>query len=571
MSQPIKNKIVLAFSILLSIFLHLGEIYFLKNSSLWFSTEVLFEGKTVDWTVSMEKIDRNQILKETFEAPFFQDGHGMQKQTSLPAAPMSMDLSIEAIRVQMNENPLVLSSLIPSFPNHQLFSVEQTLRFPTLQETQFDFFEHLPKNLLLPALQEIVAHPSLPPPPVCAHLTPPVSLQRGSEISSPSKPCFKAASETSSWKEMTNLVSAAPLAPVPHLPKIPSLADLQIVSCSDAFDVELMFIEQKEEGYIFALTVIPQPDFQIPSLKQNYFFLIDRSNSIQSDRLSATKSAVRKAIEELDPQDHFNVMVFDQGIEKLSSKCLPVSPESLTKAYAFIDKIELGSFFSQADLYKPLFLTSPFSVKEDELYTAILMTDGESLSKKSSVHTLLNEWTKQNQGQVSLYAIGMNEDSQSAILETLCACNRGKMGTSSTNRGIKRKLLRLMKSIHAPMAKNLSCKAISLSSQGSIEILPQAAQAPHLFFNEPYVILGKTNSLDDFILFVQGHVNGKWLHIKKTISFLQAKKGTPSLKKQWALQNALHLYQQSLCEGNPQYLVEAQNLIHTHQLRVKFE
>ena len=142
---------------------------------------------------------------------------------------------------------------------------------------------------------------------------------------------------------------------------------------------------------------------------------------------------------------------------------------------------------------------------------------------------------------------------------------------ASTHRGMKRKLLRQMKTLHAPIAKNLSCKGIPFSTEGSIEVLPQATQAPHLFMEEPYVIFGKTKTLDDFVLFVQGHLNGKWLHIKKTVSFLHAKKGSPSLKKQWALHKALDLYQQFLIEGNPKFFAEAHNLVQTHDLWAKFE
>src|SRR5690606_37947021 len=102
------------------------------------------------------------------------------------------------------------------------------------------------------------------------------------------------------------------------------------------------------KGYVFALTLIPKPDLNLPKIRQHYTFLIDRSNSIQRERLLATKNAVHKALEELEPDDTFNIIVFDTKIEKLSPVPLPYSAESLAHAEAFLEKINLGSFFSPA-------------------------------------------------------------------------------------------------------------------------------------------------------------------------------------------------------------------------------
>ncbi len=165
----------------------------------------------------------------------------------------------------------------------------------------------------------------------------------------------------------------------------------------------------------------------------------------------------------------------------------------------------------------------------------------------------------------------MGHDLQLNALETASVFNRGKLFVSPTKRGLKRKLLKLMKTVHAPVSKNLSCRAIAKSPHSAIELLPKGSQTPHLFLNEPYIILGKANSLDDFILFVQGRLNGEWLHIKKTISFTNAKKGHSSLKAEWALQKAYELYDQYLSDNNPEHIAEVRALLEPHELQIAFE
>ena len=105
--------------------------------------------------------------------------------------------------------------------------------------------------------------------------------------------------------------------------------------------------------------MIPRPDLNLPKLSQKITFLIDRSNSLQQSRLTATKAAVHKALAELSLEDSFNIVAFDSKMEKMSPHYLPCTGKSYAVAEEFLAKIQLGSFFSTSDLYKPLFFTVP--------------------------------------------------------------------------------------------------------------------------------------------------------------------------------------------------------------------
>jgi Ca-activated chloride channel family protein len=306
-------------------------------------------------------------------------------------------------------------------------------------------------------------------------------------------------------------------------------------------------------------------------MKQHYMFLIDRANSVQKERLFQTKSAVYKALEELGPEDTFNITVFDSKMEKLFPAQRPLNRSSLAAAKEFIHKIDLGSFFSPADLYKPLLITVPSYVQEDEVYTAILLTDGDALAKKNAGLTLLREWSRYNQGKVALYTLGMSGDKHISSLEAICAFNRGQAIQSSTKRGLKRKLLRLMKTIQAPIVKNISCHAFSRSPHTTIKIYPDNTRTHHLYAGQPYTMIGTAETLDDFVLFVQGRIKDRWLNIKKTVSFISAKKGDSSLEAQWAWQKAYDLYGQYLQDKNSEHLAEMQRLINPLQLPPAFQ
>jgi hypothetical protein len=564
MNHKQKQRKILTSCITASLFLHVLALGFLQRYSLWFSSPQKGE-QLSPWLSEVEKRERDQILKVSFElaeelgAP--EASHQPEKET--------VSLSLSSPTQTSPQDPLSLILFHTSFPTPEL------LAFPVLPTFTFspepiNLLEHLPKDLILPTpSKQPVAH--FPPPapsdaPIALSAKPPAVPQEA-------PPPLITYSEPieSSLTDAPALPKAPSPIPLPHLPQFPSLAELETSSYSHCFDADLVFLPREEGGYIFALTLIPRPDLDLPKIRQHFTFLIDRSNSIQQERLNMTKSAIQKAIRELSPDDTFNIIAFDNKIEKMAPLPLPCGEKSSAAAEVFLDKIQLGSFFSSSDIYKPLFLTVPARAESDEIHTAILLTDGEAFAKKQVSRSILHDWTQFNGGRVGLYALGLNGDPHTATLDAATTFNRGKLTSAPTSRGLKRKLLKLIKTIHAPIAKNLSCKAISRSSHTKVQLYPQSSQTPPLYLDQPYVILGEADALDDFILFVQGRIKDRWINIKKTVSFVNAKKGSKSLKKEWALQRAYKLYERYARDDNPQHIAEAEAILEPYDFEVAFK
>lgn len=516
--------------IAISLGVHALFLTFVQAQSLWFYSRVEIQQAEDSWSSLLEAVPRDQILKEAFShntpsaPPLSQP---QEEQTSFQftnSSPQIKDPPLLSISIATPPIDELLSRVSPLFPVHS---------FPIPATSKFDFFADISKDLILPTTHSgsSTQHFSL-----ITEQLPPLNLISPAvpHSKSPPEPLLEFSSPASfptPPQDIASLPKSALTIPLPRLPQLPSLLDLSTVNLSEAFEAELTFLPRPEgTGYLFALTLIPKADLELPKIRQLVTFLIDRSNSIQRERLNASKQAVIRALEELDKEDYFNIIVFDNKIEKFSPMLISPTPDAISKAETFLDKINLGSFFSTSDLYKPLLLTIPGFVKEDELYSTILLTDGESLTKKQSQQGLLNDWTLQNKGRVSLYAVGMENDPSKDKLETICILNRGNLVESTTQRGLKRKLLKLAKTIRSPVAKNLTIKAISRAPNTNIQIHPTSSIAPHLYLDQPYVILGTTETLDDFIIFVQGRLKDKWLNIKKPISFLHAKNGGNSLK-----------------------------------------
>lgn len=555
------NKKILFLSFLASILFHACEFHFFQNQKLWIpQKENTFQAMEV------KKTEKEEILKQTFSS--FGTSYATNtlpsdsNQEKPPIQPQKSLLSLQNPKTEKELN-ICLPEIQSLISNIKIQGIKISLPQKFTNPSQMKFSSYLPKSQIpTPQVDDSQKKTKLTPQnidfftSITKENSPPESLET-LKITKPSKKIIQ-----------NNFSSKKTLNSKTQIGKLPSLEELQCKSVSDLFETDLVFLELKKDNYLFALTLIPKSQISTPPLKQNLYFLIDRSNSIQKERLKATKDAVKKAIQELSSTDSFNILAFDQRVDKLAPVCLQATAENKNKASAFLDSIELGSFFSKKDLFNPLFLTLPIE-NAQQTTTAILFTDGENLEKSDQLHALVNQWTFLNQGKVNLYTLCMDTDNQVKNLHALSLYNKGKALAVPTLKSFKRKLLKLIKTIQHPVAKDITIKAIGLS--GAIDTYPKSKTAPILYSNEPYTIVGSTSNLEDFILFIQGTLDGKWLHIKKQISFKDAKKAGSLLKSLWAQQKAFDLYNGYILESNTEKFVQMQELIKTYELPEIFE
>lgn len=559
----LNKRTILAACIAASLLSHIGSLIFLQIHSFYRSTPKAPYGETACLS-SMDKSKREKILRESFEQKSFAEEEAVQ-DIRPEKQPVSSSVCFSPFEIEPPH--LLLKSLAANPPALELKSNPPTPVFTLPPIERLDLFEHLPKDLIVPEMPSVAKSlqtPSFLP-------TAPFASEKSAILPEKQIPLPAPSTNTLAKADLEPLDSP-PLLPrsfESHLPDFPSLEDLGASSYSDSFDTEIAFAPMEDgEGYLFALTLIPKPALELPKIRQHFSFLIDRSNSIQKERLYAVKGAVAKALEELNWEDSFNIIAFDSKVDKLSSSPLLACGSAIDSAHIFLDQIHLGSFFSSTNLTRPLFMAS---APEDTVHTAILLTDGEALSKRGSQRELALEWTLFNCGRTSLFAVGMGNDPNLAALDTATAFNRGKTYYSPTKRGIKRKLLKLIKTISHPVATHLTARPIARSSNTKITLYPAACRMPHLYDKEPYVILGTINELDDFILFVQGKLKNKWLNVKKNVSFISAKKGGKSLKAEIALQQAYSHFERYLIDLNPDHLARARVLLDPHDLPVAFQ
>ncbi|MCH9632000.1 MAG: hypothetical protein S4CHLAM6_03230 [Chlamydiae bacterium] len=347
----------------------------------------------------------------------------------------------------------------------------------------------------------------------------------------------------------------------------------RMIASSSDFTVQVEYAPQIDaDGFVFKLSLRPKPHKHFKRIKQNLFFLIDRSHSIPIKHYLAAKDAVSNALDYLNLEDSFNILIFDDKVAKLSSKNLVCSPKNIKLAKQFLKNQKHGGFFATTDLYSSLDKIVPDVVKEDEVNTAILLSDGDTYLTKQKQRKTLNYWSQKNKGKVSLFSLAIGKNKNISLLDLLSIFNKGSMRAAFSPATISNELLMLVQSLHSPIGKDLTVTGLPHNKLATLKVYPGQERLPNLYENLEYVLYGTIDQASDFTLFLQGRYYDHWLDIKKSISLSKGTLGdSQSLKKGVILQQAYGEYEQYLRSGHPGFLEKAKSLLKPVNLPLAFE
>lgn len=347
---------------------------------------------------------------------------------------------------------------------------------------------------------------------------------------------------------------------------------LGTIASSDDFILNVEYAPMSNgPGYMFRLELVAKPKVKFKRIRQNVFFLVDRSHSIRYQRYEYTKQAVAKALALLQPGDTFNILVFDDSIKKMAPQSVPWSPRNIEYGKVFLATEKYGGAFATTDLYSSLGKIVPTAVAENEVNTAVLLSDGDTYLSLEKQRTTIGGWTAANAGKMSLYCVASGKGNNLALLDLLSSFNKGSLQYSASDNGIGSILFNLLQSIRNPIGKHITITTVKSTPETVISLFPSNQYLPNLYANIPYTVYGVVNTLNDFHIFFQGRYYDKYLDIKQEVSFANAKRvDGKAIERKLAVQQAYESYDAFLNDGRPAHLTRAKQLLAPYRIPVAF-
>ncbi|XP_036187833.1 inter-alpha-trypsin inhibitor heavy chain H4-like isoform X1 [Myotis myotis] len=183
---------------------------------------------------------------------------------------------------------------------------------------------------------------------------------------------------------------------------------------------------QIENGY-FVHYFAPEGLSTIP---KNVIFVIDTSGSMMGKKIQQTREALIKILEDLRPEDHFNLISFSSEASQWKPLLVPASTQNVEEAKKYANSIQArgGTNINNAMLMAVQLLDT--ATREEQLPLGsvsllLLLTDGDPTVGETNPKKIQKNVKEAIGGQYSLFCLGFGFDVSYAFLEKLALDNGG--------------------------------------------------------------------------------------------------------------------------------------------------
>jgi Ca-activated chloride channel family protein len=187
--------------------------------------------------------------------------------------------------------------------------------------------------------------------------------------------------------------------------------------------------EREPDGYFEAAAVFNEagrgPGDTEPPPARSVLVLLDTSLSMQWDKLDRAFEATEGLLRSLQPQDSFNLILFNDDVFTFSSTAVDARPDQIERALTFI---KAGYLSGGTDLGAALEQAAKFvkGMPAKSERSIVMITDGNTTLTTTRTQTIIDRFRKANDSTAArMYVFGIGADTNIQLLSELARTSKG--------------------------------------------------------------------------------------------------------------------------------------------------
>ncbi len=300
----------------------------------------------------------------------------------------------------------------------------------------------------------------------------------------------------------------------------------------------------------YALWITP-PDTVITENipPRDIVFTADISSSMEGKRILRLKEALAVFLDELTPNDRFDLVVFSTSVLRFREDLVPATPENIADARKFVSKLgALGLTNIDAALRHSLDMTFD-TTKENIL---IFMTDGSPTAGDTGIASIVANTSALNTSGVRIYPFGIGDGLSRTLLDDLGKRNNGYSTYISADDSIATAIANYFRRLSFTAYTDLE-----LDFDG-LQIYDQYARVlPNLQWGSQVLQFGRYINAGTFPVQLSGMNGTKPFVMTTPVSFGDIKGGNRAVARLWASRKIDFLLNEITLYGEKKELVDA--------------
>ncbi|NMB55673.1 MAG: VWA domain-containing protein [Leptolinea sp.] len=234
-----------------------------------------------------------------------------------------------------------------------------------------------------------------------------------------------------------------------------------------------------EDGF-FMLLAAPSPEAESERIAKDVFLIMDRSGSMEGEKIHQAKLAARYILSHLGPEDRFHLTAFSSKVQHYMKGLSPAEESEI--AADWIDELTAGG---STDIDRALLETAEVIDPERPAYL-IFLTDGLPTVGVRESRQILKNFDKAAGQNIRLFSFGVGYDVDTLLLDDLSLNHHGISTYVKPEEELDQVLSSFYEKISTPVLTDLHLKIDGVTTY---DLFPETL--PDLFQGSQLVITGR--------------------------------------------------------------------------------
>lgn len=289
-------------------------------------------------------------------------------------------------------------------------------------------------------------------------------------------------------------------------------------------------------GYFLLLGGLParpREGREVPAIRREITMVLDRSGSMSGAKIAQVRQAASQVIAGLEPGEAFNILVYNERVDRFADRAVLKSGETEGKAREFLDAVKAGGGTNLRDALVDALRPRPI---EGFLPIVLFLTDGLPTVGETSEVAIRDAVLKANPHQRRVFTFGVGTDVNTALLERVARETRGTSTFVLPNEDVEAKVSAVFRRLAGPVLADAALEVVGpdkTSAPGRVlDVIP--ARLPDLFEGDQLVVLGRYVGGQPVTFCVKGNYLGEKRAFSFTFDLSGATIGNAFVPRLWA-------------------------------------
>ena len=265
-------------------------------------------------------------------------------------------------------------------------------------------------------------------------------------------------------------------------------------------------------GYFLLLAGVPAGARAAgPAIKREVTLVVDRSGSMQGEKIEQARAAALQVVEGLEPGEAFNIIDYSDSVARFAARPVIKNKETMGQARTYIKRLRAEG---STNIHDALVEAMRQPVTAEMLPLTIFLTDGLPTAGETRETAIRSAVVAANKHKRRIFTFGVGFDVNAPLLGSIANATRATTTFVFPNENVEAKVSQVFRRLSGPVLADPQLATLdaggAVTTRAVRELLP--AELNDLFEGDQIVLLGQYQD-DDPLHF---RISGNYLGAQRT-------------------------------------------------------